>query len=81
MTELVHKAELNIDSLAAKLRANNGASATAAISASSPGQSQAAAVGQLISAARSSVEQIAGACPGKDLCVPAVWPSHINVCI
>lgn len=63
MSELVRKAEENIDSLAAKLRASNGPAA-AAISASSPAQSQAAAVDDLINAARSSVEEIASAEPG-----------------
>ncbi|KAK9908432.1 hypothetical protein WJX75_007754 [Coccomyxa subellipsoidea] len=60
MTELVRKAEQNIDSLAAQLRSGSGAAAAAAISASNAGQSPTAAVNDLINAARSSVEQIAG---------------------
>ncbi|BDA45014.1 probable SPX domain-containing protein 1 at N-terminal half [Coccomyxa sp. Obi] len=61
MTELVRKAEQNIDSLAAQLRNTSGPAAAAAISASGPGQqSPTAAVNDLIHAARSSVEEIAG---------------------
>ncbi len=65
MTELVRKAEQNIDSLAAQLRTSSMPAAAAAISASNPGQSPTAAVNDLINAARSSVEQIAGTGAGE----------------
>ncbi len=68
MTELVRKAEQNIDSLAAQLRNTSGPAAAAAISASGPGQqSPTAAFNDLINAARSSVEQIAGSGAGETL--------------
>ena len=62
MSQLVHKAEQDIDSLAAQLRGMShpaGAQAAAALSASSPMPSGLGAVNDLIHAARSSVEQIA----------------------
>lgn len=65
MSRLVHKAERDIDSLAAQLRSMShpaglqAAAAAAALSASSPVASGRGAVNDLIHAARSSVEQIA----------------------
>ena len=65
MSQLVHKAERDIDSLAAQLRSMShpagvqAATAAAALSASSPVPSGLGAVNDLIHAARSSVEQIA----------------------
>ncbi len=80
MTELVRKAEQNIDSLAAQLRNTSGPAAAAAISASGPGQhSPTAAVNDLINAARSSVEQIAGSGAGEiPLGVTILHPKSIK---
>lgn len=94
MSELVRKAEQNIDALAAKLRAgNHGGAAAAAAHGAAPGGGQplpmaalsgscaeeqqrspsAVAVNDLINAARSSVQQIAGAAPGER---PACMSCH-----
>ncbi len=73
MSQLVHKAEQDIDSLAAQLRGVShpaGAQTAMALSASSPVPSGLGAVNDLIHAARSSVEKIAQQGDGVLLAVP-----------
>ena len=73
MSQLVHKAERDIDSLAAQLRSMShpaglqAATAAVALSASSPLPSGLGPVNDLIHAARSSVEQIAQQRDGEGL--------------